>query len=93
MGADIGWNTPCKVALVETTSKRLEIPQGYRKAISYLKNSPSKASTINIDQTSLDVRTILYAGKTYLPIRFTAESLGFNVKYDDATSSVHFTTP
>lgn len=93
LGADIGWNTPYKVAIVETTSKRLEVPQGYRKATSYFKNSPSKASTVNIDQTSLDVHTILYTGKIYLPIRFTAESLGFNVKYDDATSSVHFTTP
>ncbi|MDA3732778.1 copper amine oxidase N-terminal domain-containing protein [Niameybacter massiliensis] len=93
LGAEIGWNGSNKVAIVETASKRLEMPQGYRKAISYLKNSPSKASTVNVDQTSLDVRTMLYEGKTYLPIRFTAESLGFNVKYDDATSSVYFTTP
>ena len=92
LGTNIGWNTPYKVAIVETSTKRLEMPQGYRKAISFSKSTPSKATTVSVDQTSLDVRTILYLGKTYLPIRFTAESLGINVKYEEASSSVYFTT-
>ena len=92
LGANIGWNTPCKVAIVETSTKRLEMPQGYRKAVSFSKSNPSKATTVSVDPASLDVRTILYMGKTYLPIRFTAESLGINVKYDEASSSVYFTT-
>lgn len=92
LGAEIGWNTSNKVAIVETSTKRVEMPQGYRKAVSFNKSQPTKATPVNIDQTSLDVRTILYTEKTYLPIRFTAESLGFNVKFDDAASSVYFTS-
>ena len=92
LGANIGWNTSSKVAIVETQTKRLEMPQGYRKAVSFNKNNPSKAVTVSVDPASLDVRTILYLEKTYLPIRFTAESLGINVKYEEASSSVYFTT-
>lgn len=93
LGAEIGWNKENKVAIVETTTKRVEMPQGYRKAVHFKKSEPSKATAVSIDQTSLDVRIILYTEKTYLPIRFTAESLGFNVKYEDSTASVYFTTP
>ncbi|MBU3812469.1 MAG: copper amine oxidase N-terminal domain-containing protein [Candidatus Niameybacter stercoravium] len=93
LGVEIGWDTPNKVAIVETSTHRIEMPQGYRTAVSFQKSTPKTADTVSIDQTSIKVRTILYTEKTYLPIRFTAEALGFHVKYEESSASVYFTTP
>lgn len=47
----------------------------------------------SINQTSPNVRIILYTKKTCLPIRFTAEALGLHVKYKESSASISFTTP
>lgn len=93
LGANIGWNDYYRVAIVEIGDSRVELPLGYRKAVTLKPSDPSSAKVVSIDAYSPNVCTLLYSGNTYLPIRFTAESLGFEVTYNSATSSVHFTTP
>lgn len=93
LNVNIGWNDAANTAIVESPTTRLELPVGYRKAIRIHKADPTNADLLRIDATSLRVGTVLYNNITYLPIRFTAEALGYNVKFDDANGTVHFTSP
>lgn len=93
LNVKIGWNEKYATAIVETPTTRLELPVGYRKAVRISKANPENAELLSIDLTSTKVGTILYNNITYLPIRFTAEALGFNVKFDDGNATVLFTSP
>lgn len=93
LNVKVGWNVEHSTAIVETPTVRLELPVGYRKANRIYKNDPENGELLSIDLTSTKVGTILYNDTTYLPIRFTAEALGFNVKFDDGNSTVLFTSP
>jgi hypothetical protein len=53
----------------------------------------SNRAQIGTQPITLDVVTEVYDGRTFLPIRFVAESLGAAVDYDDATHTVSITDP
>jgi hypothetical protein len=53
----------------------------------------STHAQIGTQPVTLDVAAELYGGRTFVPIRFVAESLGAMVDYDDATRTVSITDP
>ncbi|MGL4362863.1 MAG: copper amine oxidase N-terminal domain-containing protein [Cellulosilyticaceae bacterium] len=89
----IGWNIEHRTAIVETPTLRLELPVNHRKAIRFPTNNPEHVERLNIDLSSRNIGTTLFNSTTYLPIRFTAEALGYSVKFDDNNSAVLFTSP
>lgn len=89
----VGWNSDYRTALIEHNHLRLELPVNHRKVVRFSKTAYDEAEILTIDPTSLHIGTVLYKGTTYLPIRFTAESLGYDVFFDDANDTVFFTRP
>lgn len=93
LGIKIGFNNDYKVALAESNDYRLELPLKYTKAVKIPLAYSDLASTLAIDNFNSEVSVVFYQEKTYLPVRFTAEALGFAVKYDEKENAVYFTSP
>ncbi len=47
-----------------------------------------KTATINSEKVNLDVAPIIYADRTYIPVRFVSQSFGREVVWDGSTKSV-----
>ena len=43
---------------------------------------------VNTENIQMDVVAMIYDNRTYIPIRFFAESIGFEVDWDEATQTV-----
>lgn len=82
LGADVDWNSKYSVAIVETDDTLIEVPIGRTRA------SVNNEIKDLGDTRSLKVETSA-GGVTYLPLRFLAENLGYNVKYYSDTSVIH----
>lgn len=93
LGINIDFNNEFKVALAESDLYRLEMPLKYSKAIKIPLETPELASVLSIDPFNPDVSVVFYQEKTYLPVRFTAEALGYAVKYEEKENAVYFTSP
>lgn len=82
LGADVDWNSKYSVAIVETDDTLIEVP------ISRTRASVNNEIKDLGNTRSLKVETSA-GGVTYLPLRFLAENLGYNVKYYSDTSVIH----
>lgn len=82
LGADVDWNSKYSVAIVETDDTLIEVPIGRTRA------SVNNEIKDLGNTRSLKVETSA-GGVTYLPLRFLAENLGYNVKYYSDTSVIH----
>lgn len=71
-----------KVATASNSTAYLELPLGYNKAIK------DKTLTLAIDANNTDTRIITYNSRTYLPVRFISENLGYNISYAYQTVSI-----
>ncbi|MGL4738013.1 MAG: copper amine oxidase N-terminal domain-containing protein [Cellulosilyticaceae bacterium] len=89
----IDFNNEKKVALAQSKYYRLEMPLKYTKAVKIPLSTPHSASILSIDYFNPEVSVVFYQEKTYLPVRFTAEALGFAVKYEEKENAVYFTSP
>lgn len=82
LGADVDWNSKYSVAIVETDDTLIEVPIGRTRA------SVNNEIKDLGDTRSLKVETSA-GGVTYLPLRFLAENLNYQVKYYSDTSTIH----
>ena len=82
LGADVDWNSKYNVASVETDDTLIEVPIGRTRA------SVNNEIKDLGDTRSLKVETST-GGVTYLPLRFLAENLNYQVKYYSDTSTIH----
>jgi len=80
LGLEIGWDAKTKT--VTGTRKGLDI---------VLQINSTKAWVNNVAQT-LDVPATIIDGRTYLPVRFIAESTGCTVGWDAETKTVSITS-
>jgi N-acetylmuramoyl-L-alanine amidase len=65
--------------------RKVSIEQGDSKTLLTI---DSKAATVNGTSTTLESPAIIVAGKTLVPVRFVAEQLGLQVKWNAMTHSV-----
>lgn len=79
-GANVEWNNENKIATVAKNNTIVKIPIG------------EKYITVDNKQIATDTEAIIKDGKTYLPIRVVAESLGAKVFWDSDTQSVVLST-
>lgn len=82
LGANVSWDNENNVASLETDSTLIEIPIGRTRA------SVNNQIKDLGDTRSLKIETST-GGATYLPLRFLADNLGYNVKYYSDTSVIH----
>lgn len=82
LGADVDWDSKYNVAILETDDTLIEVPIGRTRA------SVNNEIKDLGNTRSLKVETSA-GGVTYLPLRFLAENLGYNVKYYSDTSVIH----
>ncbi len=80
MGADVSWNQETQTAKIEQDGITINVPIG------------SDTITVTEDGNSstvqMDTEAIISESRTYVPIRFVAESLGAWVSYSDLFSTV-----
>lgn len=71
-GADVQWDSSTKTVRIYLSSKNIKIILQINNKISY----------VNDQKIILDVPPIIKDGRTFVPIRFIAESFGAEVKWD-----------
>ena len=71
-----------KVAIAENAKAKLELPLGYNQAVKDM------SLVLPIDEANKSTRILSYNSRTYLPVRFISENLGFNIDYADKTISI-----
>ncbi|MPM08135.1 hypothetical protein SDC9_54447 [bioreactor metagenome] len=80
MGADVDWNQDSQTAVIEQNGITIMVPVG-SETISVTKDGVTSTVT-------MDTQAVLANNRTYVPIRFVAESLGAWVSYSDLFSTV-----
>jgi competence ComEA-like helix-hairpin-helix protein len=80
MGADVYWDEETRTSFAVMDNLRVIIPIG-----SYL-------PTVDDMPVSIDVPAMVIGGRTYIPLRFAAESLGCHVSWDAEGNTVLITT-
>lgn len=78
----VQFNIADKVAIIEKNDLRIEFPLGCNVAI-------VNGKVVPIDTNNDKVRSIVVNGRTYLPVRFIAESLGLKVDFNQGTISIN----
>lgn len=79
LGATVGWDGATSTVTITSEATTLEIVIGKATA------------KVNGEETALDAPAFIESSRTYLPVRFVAESLGATVGWDGATSTVTLT--
>ena len=90
LGKNVNWNQQHHIALLESNGTTFELPLYRNVAIK------DGEKTIDIDSKNKNTVVAIHRNKTYLPIRFESECLGYNVTYFDtdkaACLEIHLTT-
>ena len=86
LNGSVGWDAATKKVTVSLGSNTIEL---------WIGKSIAKVNGINtpIDVTNSQVVPEIINGRTMLPLRFVAESLGCDVQWDGATNTVTITYP
>ena len=82
LGMKVGFDAATKTAIVVKDGVKMEFPLGMSVAI-------VNGEKVAIDQTNLEVKTIVVNGTTYLPVRFIAEQLGLTVSFDKGNVAIN----
>ena len=69
LGAEVSWNNESSTAKVILGQKVVELPVG--KAYGY----------VNGEKVEIDTRTVVINGRTFIPLKFVSENLGFEITY------------
>lgn len=80
MGAEVSWDQESQTAVIEQNGITIMVPVG-SETISVTKDGVTSTVT-------MDTQAVLANDRTYVPIRFVAESLGAWVSYSDLFSTV-----
>jgi hypothetical protein len=80
MNAKVGWEPETMRVPIERGDRRILLTIGANKAL------------VNDQEVTFDTQAIMRGGRTFVPLRFVSEVLGAEVKWDEATSTVHITT-
>ena len=82
LGAEVGWDPAEKLVSVSYSNTAVHLVIG------------KKTARVNGKDVAMDVpAAILPGNRTYIPVRFVAESLGFGVDWDDSSRTVLLRTP
>jgi len=81
VGADIEW---------KEEDRQVEISMGDSTVLLTI---DSRTAVVNGKRTVMDVPPLIIEGRTMIPVRFAAESLGFEVLWDDAGRTVQIMPP
>lgn len=81
LGADIGWDPNDRKASVSLEGTDIELWIGES-------NSLVNGKIVSIDPDNFNVKPIIINGRTMLPLRFVAETLGCEVQWDPETKRV-----
>lgn len=80
MGADVSWNSDAQAAVIKQNGITITVPIG-SDTISVTKNGSTNT-------VKMDTQAVLANDRTYVPIRYVAESLGAWVSYSDLFTTV-----
>lgn len=75
LGARVDWIAESSTAVFEVPGRRIELRIGRREA------------KVNDTVVRLDVPPEIVKGRTFVPLRFVAEGMGANVRWDEKTAS------
>ena len=81
MGAQVDWNDSTRTVVATKPGTRVILALG------------SIAPTVNGKTWNLDVPAIIKNNRTLAPLRFVGEAFGGKVSWDDASKTVHITSP
>ena len=79
LGAEIAWDGATSTATVKTADTEIRITVG------------ATTATVNGQSVTLDSPAFIENSRTYMPVRFVAETLGATVAWDGATSTATIT--
>ncbi len=79
LGAEIGWDGAISTATLKTADTEIKITLGAAEAV------------VNGQAVKLDSPAFIENSRTYMPVRFVAETLGATVAWDGATSTATIT--
>jgi hypothetical protein len=79
MGADVDWNNETQTATAKQDNSVVAFEVGENTA------------KVNGKVEAMDVAPQLVNGKTFVPLRFLSENLGYNVEWDDSTRTAKIT--
>ena len=79
LGAEIAWDGATSTATLKTADTELRITVGASEAL------------VNGKAVPLDSPAFIESNRTYMPVRFVAETLGATVAWDAATSTATIT--
>jgi len=75
-GAAVGWDDPTQTVTVTSGETVLKLVIG------------SNTADLNGEQVTMDSAPVLVNGRTFVPLRFIGESLGFNINYCSVTEQI-----
>ena len=78
-GSKVGWDDATRTVTITSGKTLIKLVIG------------SNTATVNGKTLTLDVPANIYGERTFVPIRFVTESLGYNVSYVDMTKDVIIT--
>ncbi|WP_317366285.1 copper amine oxidase N-terminal domain-containing protein [uncultured Tyzzerella sp.] len=73
------------VAIHSLKGSKIQLPVNENKAV-------VNGKIVPIDKENDKVGTIVIKDKTYLPVRFISESLGYNIEYNSSNGQIHIKT-
>jgi len=80
LGAYVDWDASSQTVIATKEDMKLVLPIG------------SRFARVNENRVSLDVPAMTIAGSTMVPLRFVSETMGADVRWNDATNTVSIFT-
>ena len=91
LGAQVDWDGAARRATfsleTEETARYVDLYIG--SDVYYIKNSPKNLP----EKKTMDTIAVVENGRTYVPVRYVAESLGATVRWEGSTRTVYVTSP
>ena len=84
LNANIDYNAENKVSILSKNNTTIEVPQNRTKATVIKDNI---ANVLNMD-TDSNIQSLVLDGVTYLPLRFIAENLGYDIVYSAENKTI-----
>ncbi len=83
LGLDVNYLEKEKVVVLD--NGKIKLPVNENKAV-------VNGEILSVDKENDKVGTIVVNSKTYLPLRFISESLGYNIEYNKENKEIHIDT-
>jgi len=82
MGADVNWDASSSIVTITSAD-------GDTIIMFYLDKSDNGKVTVNGEKVVIDVKPGMVNNRTFVPLRFIAETLGFDVNHSDKTGEIN----